>query len=70
MNDQELFEFFKSKSGSFDEVPPEELWQKISARKRRKWYKPQSSKLFLTVLLFAVIVIFLICLTILFFERK
>lgn len=71
MNDKELFEFFKANSARLDEAPSEELWHKIRRKSvKRKWYKPQSSRLFLSVLLLLAIVVVAICMTIFFFDRK
>lgn len=71
MNDKELFDFFRSQSAGLDETPSDALWHKIRKRSvRRKWYRPQSSRLFLLVLLLSLIVIAAVCLTIFFFDRS
>lgn len=71
MDDKELFDFFKTNSSGLDEAPSDELWQKIRKRSvRRRWYRPQSSRLFRIVLLLLAIVVALVCMTIFFFNRS
>jgi hypothetical protein len=69
MEDKELFELFKAGSRAFDEAPSDALWQKIRKRSRRKWYRPEFSRLYLFVLLFLVVAILAICMTIVLFAR-
>ncbi len=69
MEDKELFDLFKANSRAFDETPSEELWQKISRRSRKKWYRPEFSRFYLFMLLFLVLAIIAISMTIVLFGK-